>query len=90
MASLAANILRCAAWQRKLIVYAAMKNDAIAELLFEFFQFHPRTDMLNRIEHIHAAIEDSPQQAARSTVGLVKGSQAIGVNQIAPTLQPRL
>src|ERR1035437_1681409 len=67
-----------------------MKDDTMTELMFEFFQIHSRADMLNRVEHVHATIEDRPQQTACRAIRVVKDLEAMGVYQLTPALQSRL
>ncbi len=90
ISDLAPDIFHCSPRQSKLIVHPTMKDDARAKIALEPLQLHPRTRMLNRIQYIHATIEDRPQQAARRAIGVVKDTQTMRVNQIAPALEPRL
>ena len=62
----------------------------MAEFTLQFLQVHSRAGVLNGIENVYAAVENRLEQAASRSVSVVKNSQIVGMNEIAPALEPRL
>ena len=72
-------MIRCSKREDELIIYTSVENNVIPIFSLQFFTFHTRTGMLNRIEHVDPTVNKGPNEFLRRSVGMKKHLQIVGM-----------
>ena len=64
-----------------------MEDDPVAVPAFQFGPIHARTDVLDGIEHVDTALDETGDQRPHRAVGMIEHLEAVAVDQLTPAHQ---